>query len=303
MFQERYRREMDQISLEKAQMTNLVNAMTERRPGIRRRSLRRAAAVAVAVALLSGCVGAGIIHFRQARIHYTETVEEASAGVASAAIESDASGAAAGMASAVVKDYSFPVPSSIEEQMSSYDRILRHEKGGVNDLWSEMYEVEDEYWRISQWTADTLEGLQVLWPENAPKLSFSWLESHFTFVPGSSGLYFKKIRQTGEIWYSILTGAYQGDTGARFHLKLNWAPRSQWSDTWIVAPNWSQEIYTTRDGAEVSIAKATSVSGSPIYDVSCPMDFTNFSLSGTFPDQEDLYRLLDSLGLAGLRES
>lgn len=297
-----YRHMMEQIRLTGEEKERIMNSILERNSGKQHRRPTRLVLLAALVALMVTSATAVAVR-SQGWVHTFDTAKEAKEAADRAAQESGASAAAWGVTTrnGSIPDYGDSEPIDMKALMAGYDTVLEHRTGGPRDGWSEMFTGQKEDGlnreRKTFYAADSLTGLEAVWPEELPALDFSWLESQFQPCPGCACC--QRFELNGRVLSQSLFGEYRGENGAIFNLVLFHSPNGDDSDRYLCTSNRTEE-YTTQDGAVVFIEEGHTNSGKQCFWVSYTFGPLSFSMYGNELPMDDLHALLDSLRLSNL---
>lgn len=296
-----YRHMMEQIRLTDEEKERIMENIENKYAGKGRKSVHRLFLLGVAAALLVMSVGAAAVNAKkQARIYFFDTTDEALEAAESAVRASGREDLA--VTYSVMKnihDYIEPTPIDMEKWKSLFDTVLRHELGSPEDSWNEMLQVRDGNQYINAYTADSMSDLDFLWPEDAPHLSFSWLEEHYQPVLGCGNYGVHCDLSFYKTW-EYLSGSYRGEGDAVFGMELIYHPQELPQDTYMVLSIQTVEEYTTKDGVVVTIQQAPTFSREHYFCAELSCGYFSFHMAGIEMSLDEIHEILDSLNLSAL---
>ncbi len=273
-------------------------------------SVLKTALIAAALCLaLAGTVFAVTAAVRQAKIYAFDTPQEAADAAKAASDSVGGEDVAPGMWHITehgrkIADFEEPEPIGLEKRLTQYDLVLAHRFGSTEDGWNEMYTARKDtsyglirdFQQDTRYVADSLAGVEFLWPENVPALDFSRLESEYRAVAGNETFFERLDRNGAEM--VVLSGTYRGEGDAIFSVELSYYPGRKARDQYMVSEDLTE--YTTADGVVVAIDEDVTVSGRQAFWVYFDCGELSFSVYGNELPAGELHTLLDSFGLSAL---
>lgn len=294
--QETYRREMENISLEKEKLAGIVDAMVQsgRKESVRPGFGRKLAVLVAAAALMVIAMGAGVAVMQGRMTFFTD--KEAAESV----------GASQGYFDHLAENPDYPEedllrhieglvskPSSAE----SWHEDFTYVQGSPEDGWTRLATgLMEDGARDTWYQGDRLSDLSGLWDTG---LDLSWLETHYRAEAGAHYVLTRVPAGAQSPDYTEAAGQYRG--GGDRIVKLfcqYWADGEEPHDFAELTEYY--EYYETRDGVTVPFEMHRSETGKTLFTASLELTGIRFSLTGTQLETEEIHALLDSLHLSNL---
>ncbi len=168
-------------------------------------------------------------------------------------------------------------------------------QGTAQDGWNVKQILQKSGETKARYLGDSLSAFDGIW--QGMSLNTGWLEKQYVPVEGAQTCYTNQ--QGRELQEFELIGAYKSkDGGTAFTLEYH-RHSATLGNQYILSESYENaETYVTADGAETVISTGLSKSGEPLVWVNLVIGRDSFNLVGTQMKLEDVYALLDSLGLA-----
>ena len=185
-----------------------------------------------------------------------------------------------------------------EEQGTLVQQAQGTATDGWSRMWTEEYEEDGRLLWETYYQSDGLSPLDALWDTG---LDLTWLEARYTPVPsgGLAGFRREAGKEYDDAFRAELVGEYHGEDGQIFNLQYTYEKGSAPVDEYQLVDGY-YEYYTTRDGVQAAIQMETSRTGKSMFWVTVSAGETDFSMTGTQVELEELHAILDSLELSGL---
>lgn len=283
--------------------------VAQKKPPAQRRGFRPLRTVLIAAAaavLLCGTAAAATVMMRQSRIQLIDSEAEKweviEKELENQANDPEAPGAVVvgnGFDSAY--DYQ-STAGNLEDWWNGYGQALLEEvEGTKSDGWTKMRKFQNEDGSIGmRYMGERTSDFVGLW-EGTP-VDLSWLEEHYTLVPGSQRAYVRFDTGKKEGFY--FSGEFQGQGDAAFTMIVGQDNRPFAAATYQVTEGYDHvELYQTSDGAEVLITIGTTDSGKSVFRANFTAGCNSFYLWGTEMELEDICAVLDSAKLSNLLEA
>lgn len=272
------------------------------------RPVRMALAAAALIGALCVTATAATVMMRQSRIQLIDSEAEKweviEKELENQANDPDAPGAVvAGNGFDGAYDYQ-STAGDLEDWWNGYGKAFLEEvQGTESDGWTKMRKFQNEDGSIvMRYMGERPSDFISLW-EGTP-VDLSWLEEHYTLVPGSQRACMYMSSASGKKEGFSFSGEFQGQGDAAFTMIVSQDSRPFAAAAYQVTEGYDHvELYQTGDGAEVLIRIGTSDSGKSVFWANFTAGCSSFYLWGTEMELEDIRAVLDSAKLSNLLEA
>lgn len=302
-FGQAYRREMEELGPSPQQLKEVMKRMNEelyhnpvRKHPVRR--IRRTALVAAALCTLVTVAGAVGIAISQSQVHFFNNEQE----LLEAAEELGINGYTFYGGS----DYD-PNGLAKEQEQCWQDyaggTLLEEREGTEQDGWTAMRAFQfyrsDTPYRAELYRAERLSDLNTL--STAPGWDVSWLEEHYTAIPGTCLYQTETNLDTNAPYYSSFIGGYEGDNGSSFTVEYSWSSLREQEEHRLELGDGV--LYETADGVTVAISTVTTQSGQHQFWANVYSGQSVWSLHGAGLELHEIQALADHMNLSALCET